>query len=158
MAGVNTRPRDTIHQGIDIIGPENQKIIAIADGVVLETTVEDCWGATVIIDHGKSFDGKNLIVIYGHVGEFLVEENQQVKGGDLIAKLPKNVKYRCMARVRHLHLQIGQRYCEKSEKDNWGCKYFIKDYYSSLNPMITGQMGQTKFHVLRKIKRLRKVQ
>ena len=134
MNGVNTRPRDTIHQGIDIIGPENQKIIAIADGVVLETTVEDCWGATVIIDHGKSFDGKNLIVIYGHVGEFLVEENQQVKRGDLIAKLPKNVKYRCMARVRHLHLQIGQRYCEKSEKDNWGCKYFIKDYYSSLNP------------------------
>ena len=41
MNGVNTRPRDTIHQGIDIIGPENQKIIAIADGVVLETTVEN---------------------------------------------------------------------------------------------------------------------
>ena len=134
MSGVNTRPRDHIHQGIDIIGPKNQPIIAIADGKVLETTVEDCWGATVIIDHGVSSDGKNLIAIYGHVGDFLVEENQIIKRGDIIAKLPEKVKYRCMARVRHLHLQIGQRYCKKEEKDNWGCKYFIKDFYMSLNP------------------------
>lgn len=134
MNGVNTRPRDHIHQGIDIIGPKNQPIIAIADGKILETTTEDCWGATVIVDHGKSVDGKNLIAIYGHVGDFLVEENQKVKRGDIIAKLPEKVKYRCMARVRHLHLQIGQQYCEKDEKDNWGCKYFIKDFYRSLNP------------------------
>ncbi len=132
--GVNTRPRDQVHQGIDIIGPKEQPVISIADGKILETTVEDCWGSTVVVDHGKSFDGKNLIVIYGHVGEFLVKENQVVKRGDLIARLPDKVKYRCMARVRHLHLQIGQRYCKKEEKDNWGCKYFIKDYYRSLNP------------------------
>ena len=134
MSGVNTRPRDNIHQGIDIIGPKEQPIIAIADGKILETTVEDCWGATVVVDHGKSFDGKNIIAIYGHVGEFLVKENDMVKRGDLIAKLPIKIKYRCMARVRHLHLQIGQRYCKKEEKDNWGCKYFIKDFYRSLNP------------------------
>ena len=134
MNGVNTRPRDTIHQGIDIIGPENQEVIAIADGKVLEATIEDCWGSTLIIDHGKSIDGKKLITIYGHVGEFLVKENETVKRGDSVAKLPKKVEFRCMARVRHLHLQIGQRYCKKEEKDNWGCKYFIKDYYRSLNP------------------------
>ncbi len=134
MNGVNTRPRDHIHQGIDIIGPAEQPIIAIADGKVLETTVEDCWGATMIVDHGKSLDGKNLIAIYGHVGEFVVGENDLVKRGQLIAKLPQKIKYRCMARVRHLHLQIGQEYCEKEEKDNWGCKYFLKDFYRSLNP------------------------
>ena len=61
MNGVNTRPRDQMHQGIDIIGPQNQPIIAIADGKVLETTIEDCWGATVVIDHGKSINGENLI-------------------------------------------------------------------------------------------------
>ena len=132
--GVNTRPRDNIHQGIDIIGPKEQPIIAITDGKVLETTVEDCWGGTLIVDHGKSFDGKNLITIYGHVGEILVKENDIIKRGEIIAKLPEKVKYRCMARVRHLHLQIGQQYCLKEEKDNWGCKYFIKDFYRSLNP------------------------
>ena len=116
MNGVNTRPRDTIHQGIDIIGPENQEVIAIADGKVLEATIEDCWGSTLIIDHGKSIDGKKLITIYGHVGEFLVKENETVKRGDSVAKLPKKVEFRCMARVRHLHLQIGQRYCKKEEK------------------------------------------
>ena len=41
MNGVNTRPRDNIHQGIDIIGRANEPIIAISDGVVLETTIED---------------------------------------------------------------------------------------------------------------------
>ena len=50
------------------------------------------------------------------MGEFLVNENDVVKRGDLIAKLPIKVNYRCMARVRHLHLQIGQRYCKKEEK------------------------------------------
>ena len=134
MNGVNTRPRDNIHQGIDIIGRANEPIIAISDGLVLETTIEDCWGGTIIVDHGKAFDGKNLIAIYGHVGEFIVNENDKIKRGDIIAKLPSKVEYRCMARVRHLHLQIGQRYCEKEEKDNWGCKYFIKDFYRSLNP------------------------
>ena len=131
---MNTRPRDSIHQGIDIIGRANEPIIAISDGVVLETTIEDCWGGTIIVDHGKAFDGKNLITIYGHVGEFLVNEDDKIKRGDIIAKLPSKIKYRCMARVRHLHLQIGQRYCKKEEKDNWGCKYFIKDFYRSLNP------------------------
>jgi murein DD-endopeptidase MepM/ murein hydrolase activator NlpD len=134
MYGVNSRPRDSIHQGIDIIGKEDQPVIAIADGIVLETKIEQCWGPTLVIDHGKSSDGKNLIVIYGHVGELLVKENQMVKRGDVVARLPKKINFRCMARVRHLHLQIGQRYCKKSEKDNWGCRYFIKDFYRSLDP------------------------
>ena len=134
MNGVNTRPRDSIHQGIDIIGSRDQPVIAIADGKVLEATVEDCWGATMIIDHGESLDGKKLITIYGHLGEFLVNENDYVRRGETIANLPKKIEYRCMARVRHLHLQIGQEYCKKEEKDNWGCKYFLKDFYRSLNP------------------------
>ena len=134
MSGVNTRPRDHIHQGIDIIGSKNEPIIAVADGKVLQTTVEDCWGSTLIVDHGESKDGKKLIVIYAHVGKFKVKENDYIKRGEIIAYLPEKVEFMCMARVRHLHLQIGQKYCQKEEKDNWGCKYFIKDFYNSLNP------------------------
>ena len=144
MSGVNSRPRDNIHQGIDIIGPSEQPIIAIADGKVLETSVEDCWGPSLIVDHGKSNDDKNLIAIYGHVGDFLVKENDIIKRGDVIAKLPRKINFRCMARVRHLHLQIGQRYCKKEEKDNWGCKYFIKDFYRSLNPHLYWSEGKNK--------------
>ena len=99
MSGVNTRPRDHIHQGIDIIGSKNEPIIAVADGRVLETTIEDCWGSTVIIDHGESLEGKKLIVVYAHVGKFNVKENDYVKRGQVIAKLPEKVEFMCMARV-----------------------------------------------------------
>ncbi len=150
MFGVNSRPRDYTHQGVDIIGKEDQSIIAIADGKVLETAVEQCWGPTLVIDHGKASDGKNLIVIYGHLGELLVKANQRVKRGDIVAKLPKKINYRCMARVRHLHLQIGQSYCEK--KDNWGCRYFIKDFYRSLNPNNYWLDKQNKISCFRKDK------
>ena len=144
MSGVNTRPRDHIHQGIDIIGSKNEPIIAVADGKVLQTTVEDCWGSTLVVDHGESKDGKKLIVIYAHVGKFKVKENDYIKRGEIIAYLPEKVEFMCMARVRHLHLQIGQKYCQKEEKNNWACKYFIKDFYNSLNPHVYWADGPNK--------------
>ena len=134
MYGVNGRTRMQIHQGIDIIGSADEPIIAIADGVVLEVAIANCVGPTLVIDHGKSFDNKKLITLYSHVGDIVVEEEEVVKRGMIVAKLPKKVEYPCMARVRHLHLQIGQQYCEKEEKGNWGCEFFIKDLYNSLNP------------------------
>tara|TARA_Y100000589_G_scaffold316424_1_gene341147 strand:- start:453 stop:1244 length:792 start_codon:yes stop_codon:yes gene_type:complete len=134
MFGVNGRTRMQIHQGIDILGSGNEPIIAIADGKVLETGITNCVGPTLVIDHGLSPDNKKLIALYSHVGDFLVKEGDIVKRGMKIAKLPEKIEHACMARVRHLHLQIGQEYCEKDEKDTWGCQYYIKDLYSSLNP------------------------
>ena len=93
MSGVNTRPKDTIHQGIDIIGSKNQPIIAIKDGKVLESTIEDCWGGTIVVDHGKSFDGKRIIAIYGHVGEFMVNENDLVKEEMLLQDYLKKLTF-----------------------------------------------------------------
>ena len=132
--GVNGRTRMNVHQGIDIIGSANEFIIAIANGKVLETSVTACEGPSVVIDHGVSLDNKKLITIYSHVGEFTVKEGDTVKRGYMIDKLKKKIDFPCMARVRHLHLQIGQKYCEKEEKNTWGCNFYIKDLYSSLNP------------------------
>ncbi len=134
MFGVNGRTRMQIHQGVDIIGNANEPILAIADGIVLETVSAPCVGPTVVIDHGKSLDAKRLITIYSHTGKYLVKEGDYVKRGTEIANLPEKIEHPCMARVRHLHLQIGQQYCEKDEKHKWGCQFFIKDLYSSLNP------------------------
>ncbi len=132
--GVNGRTRMQVHQGVDIIGYANEPILAMADGVVLETASADCVGPNVVIDHGLSFNNKRLISIYSHTGEYLVEEGEKVKRGSIIAKLPEKIEYPCMARVRHLHVQIGQEYCGKEKKGTWGCQFFIKDLYSSLNP------------------------
>lgn len=132
--GVNGRTRMQVHQGVDIIGYANEPILAMADGIVLETASAECVGPNVVIDHGLSFNNKKLIVIYSHTGEYLVKEGDKVKRGSIIARLPEKIEHPCMARVRHLHVQIGQQYCEKEEKGKWGCQFFIKDLYSSLNP------------------------
>ena len=146
MSGVNGLRRNQSHQGIDIIGPKDQPIIAIKDGTVLEVTTEKCWGPTVVIDHGKTFDNKNLIVLYGHVGETLVVKDDTVKRGDIIAKLPSSTRFRCMVGVRHLHLQIGQIYKLPNErtKKNWGYGLFLKDGKKSLNPHLYWARGKNK--------------
>ena len=59
-----------------------------------------------------------------------------------VAELPEKIAFPCMARVRHLHLQIGQQYCEKEEKNTWGCDFFIKDKYNSLNPHLFWANGE----------------
>ena len=156
MYGVNGRTRMQIHQGIDIIGHANEPIIAIADGIVLETATDECVGPTLVIDHGKSFDNKKLITIYSHTGKFLVKEGDAVKRGTAVARLPDKIEYPCMARVRHLHLQIGQKYCEKEEKNKWGCGFFIKDLYSSLNPNDYWAEGPGKISCYDKKKKYKK--
>ena len=132
--GVNGRTRVQVHQGVDIIGYANEPILAMADGIVLETASADCVGPNVVIDHGLSSNNKRLITIYSHTGEYLVKEGEKIKRGTAIAKLPEKIEHPCMARVRHLHVQIGQQYYEKEDKGKWGCQFFIKDLYSSLNP------------------------
>ena len=111
---------------------------------VLETEEKLCEGPSVVIDHGKSTSGERLIAIYTHTGDFLVKEGDIVKRGMPVAKLPEKISFPCMARVRHLHLQIGQQYCEKEEKHKWGCDFFIKDKYSSLNPHLFWANGKNK--------------
>ena len=111
--GVNGRTRVQVHQGVDIIGYANEQISAMADGIVLETASADCVGPNVVIDHGFSNDNKRLITIYSHTGKYLVREGDKVKRGSIIAKLPEKIEHPCMARVRHLHVEIGQQYCDK---------------------------------------------
>ena len=142
MYGVNGRTRMQVHQGIDIIGDANQEIIAIKDGIVLEIEEKLCEGPTLVIDHGEAFSGEKLIGVYTHIGDALVKEGDRVSRGMPVAQLPEKIAFPCMARVRHLHLQIGQQYCEKEEKNTWGCDFFIKDKYNSLNPHLFWADGE----------------
>ena len=132
--GANRKRRDAIHQGIDIKGSSGQPVIAIANGTVLETHVEKCWGPTVAIDHGTDKHGKPLIALYGHVGKILVRKGQAVSRGDPIARLGNNYrKFKCMFGVRHLHLQLG-RIPRLSKGTYWGHAYFLVDSFHAVNP------------------------
>ena len=136
--GIDGRMRsaEQLHQGIDIKGPVGQPIIAAADGKILETHIDSCWGPTISIDHGNSYDGKKLIALYGHLGKILVKEGEPVTRGQLIGKLGDNEHdYKCISGVRHLHFQIGQKYNWDNHKDaQWGWGYFLRDGAGSLNP------------------------
>ena len=79
--GVNGRRRESIHQGIDIAGRAGQTVIATADGRVVETHIEPCWGPTIVIEHGPDRDARPLFALYGHVGEILLREGQPVSRG-----------------------------------------------------------------------------
>ena len=81
MFGVNGRTRMQIHQGVDIIGYANEPILAVADGIVLETASAECVGPNVVVDHGQVLDYKRLIVIYSHTGDYLVKEGDSIKRG-----------------------------------------------------------------------------
>ena len=142
--GVNGGPRKAIHQGIDIVGRSGQPIIAIADGRVVETHVEKCWGPTVVIDHGRDKHGKRLIALYGHVGKILVREGQAVSRGDLVARLGDNHRrFKCMFEVRHLHLQLG-RIRRHSKGNAWGHAYFLVDSFDGVNPHLLWANGPNR--------------
>ena len=143
--GVQGGRRNQIHQGIDINGQDGQEILAASDGRVLKTIVERCWGPTIAIDHGRSVDGKKIIALYGHVGKMLVSAGQKVKRGEVIARLGNNhLKFDCIARVRHLHFQIGQQYKTNPSNDSFGWGTFLNDGDRSLNPHLLWADGPGK--------------
>lgn len=134
LDGVNNRPRPSPHQGIDIRGPAGQPVIAAADGVVLETHVERCWGPTIAIDHGRAADGTRLVALYGHVDQMLVRAGERVTRGQLVARLGNNqTRFPCIFGVRHLHFQLGS--LPRRDKGSWwGHLYFLEDGNRGLNP------------------------
>lgn len=72
----------TFHDGIDIANDVGTEIVAAADGQVIFSGYQAVYGRTVIIDHGYGFTTK-----YSHNSALLVEKGDQVKKGDVIARL-----------------------------------------------------------------------
>ena len=156
--GINGGYRENPHQGIDITGSEGQEILAVADGIVLEATVEQCWGPTIAVDHGDGIDGKKIIALYGHVGEMLVAQGDVVQRGQIIARLGDNqYNFECIWGVRHLHFQIGQKYRDSSNKGySWGHSYFLEDGNKGINPHLywaDGPNRDTWFEARKKYKK-----
>jgi murein DD-endopeptidase MepM/ murein hydrolase activator NlpD len=89
---------DDNHTGIDIKMPLGTNIMAVKDGTVTKVVYSDSgYGNRVIIDHG---DG--LETLYAHCSRILVEEGQEVKQGDVIAKVGSSGK----STGPHLHFEV----------------------------------------------------
>ncbi len=85
-----TSMASTYHSGIDIPASQNTNLYAIEDGIITFASWGAGGGYTVVL---KLTNYPNISVSYCHVSPiFLVKRNQEVKRGELIAKVgPKYV-------------------------------------------------------------------
>jgi len=74
--------RTEFHDGLDIAAAYGTEIVATADGVVTFTGYKSGYGRTVTINHGYGYETS-----YCHNSSILVKTGQQVKKGQVIAKV-----------------------------------------------------------------------
>lgn len=84
------------HSGLDIPAPVGQKVIAPADGVVVQTGNYFFNGNTVMIDHGQG-----LISMFCHLSQIHVAKGQTIHQGELLGLVGKT------GRVTGAHLHWG---------------------------------------------------
>jgi len=70
------------HDGLDIAAPYGTEVVATADGVVTFAGYKSGYGRTVTISHGYGYETS-----YCHNSSILVKTGQQVKKGQVIAKV-----------------------------------------------------------------------
>lgn len=85
------------HDGIDIAGKQGDPIKAALDGTVEKVGESSSLGLNVTIKHSSGIE-----TVYGHCSEIIVKENQQVKQGDIIAKIGSTGE----STGPHLHFEV----------------------------------------------------
>ena len=86
------------HEGIDLTAARGTNIYATADGTVIQAGYRaGGFGKKVLIDHGHGFE-----TIYGHCDEVLVEPGQEVKRGEVIARVGSTG----LSKSPHLHYEV----------------------------------------------------
>lgn len=89
--------RRVMHEGLDIAANTGTPIVATADGIVARVKYSPGYGKMLIIDHGYGYR-----TIFGHNSKILVKAGQQIKRGDLIAKVGNTGQ----STGSHLHYEL----------------------------------------------------
>nr|WP_290464040.1 peptidoglycan DD-metalloendopeptidase family protein [Faecalibaculum rodentium] len=89
------------HTGVDIGMPQGTEILAGHDGTVTLAGNVGSYGLCVAIE-GEAYEGHSLTTKYGHCSQILVSAGQEVKAGDVIAKVGSTGN----STGPHLHLEV----------------------------------------------------
>jgi murein DD-endopeptidase MepM/ murein hydrolase activator NlpD len=91
--------RQGTHKGIDIAGSLNSPIVAVEDGVVGKSYYSKTYGNVIFIRHPN-----NLVTVYAHLNNRLVNEGQEIKQGDKIGTMGRTGESTGV----HLHFESHQ--------------------------------------------------
>jgi murein DD-endopeptidase MepM/ murein hydrolase activator NlpD len=94
-----TGQRD-FHPGIDISTPLGTRIVAPANGVVVECSRKGGYGNAMIIDHGFG-----IVTRYGHLEGYNVRAGQRVQRGDVVGFVGNTGR----STAPHLHYEVWVR-------------------------------------------------
>lgn len=86
-----------VHKGIDIAGNIGDPIKAALDGKVIEAYYSSSYGNVITIEHGNGIQ-----TLYAHCSKLLAKEGQDVKRGDIIAKIGNTGR----STGPHLHFEL----------------------------------------------------
>jgi hypothetical protein len=102
------------HEGVDFSAPVGTDIYATGDGVVVEVdAAKRGYGNSVKIDHGFGYS-----TFYAHCSKIMVKRGQQIKRGQVIAKVGNTGK----STAPHLHYEV-----HKNNRPIDPINYFFSD-------------------------------
>ncbi len=107
---------NSYHLGIDLASIARAKIKSPANGTVVFAHFNGIYGNNIIIYHGLG-----LYTLYGHCSEFMVQKDDSVKRGQVIARTGKTG----MALGDHLHFGVIIQGVEVYPKE-WMDKHWMK--------------------------------
>ena len=71
------------HTGIDIVGAHHTEILAVAEGEVTFSGVQNGYGTCIEIKH--TVNGETVYSFYAHLSKLNVQTGETVKQGEVIA-------------------------------------------------------------------------
>ncbi len=109
--GSNGGGRYLIHHGADFPNPEGTTILAGDEGVVVFAGKDDnkqlgpwpnFYGQALVLRLERTFEGRPLFLLYGHIRRWLVHQGEHVRRGQPIAEVGQEG----IALGPHLHLEV----------------------------------------------------
>ena len=95
--GASSKIRVSTHTGLDIAASKGTQIKVVADGKVTCAKYSGSYGYLVKVDHGNGVE-----TWYAHTSKMYVTEGQEVKAGDVIARVGSTGN----STGPHLHFEI----------------------------------------------------